>query len=113
MPQTKRMLYELGFVHAEEPFYLAGYKEVRDDPGFDLWSDTTTLYSRIHRGEDAAGDIVAAGILTLGMTGLMKLLAGMEVVHAQTAAERVSALNRFGHFFLGELWDSYAGLAAE
>jgi hypothetical protein len=110
---VKRMVYELGFIHGGEPFYLAGHKEVHDDPGFDLWSDTTTLYSRLHRGESRDGEIIAAGVLSLGMTDLLKLLASMEVTHAQTLADKAGALARFGRFFLGELWDSYAGLAGE
>lgn len=110
-PSTKWMVYELGFEHAGEAYYLAGHKEVRDDPGFDLWSDTTTLYSRIHRGEGSSGEVVAAGILTLGMSELMKLLASMEVTGADSMLDKGVALSRFGRFFLGELWDNYAGWA--
>jgi len=110
-PNTKLMVYELGFEYAGAPYYLAGHKTVRDDPGFDLWSDTTTLYSRIHSGEDSNGQILAAGILQLGMTDLMRLLASMEVVGTDSVAETGRTMARFGQFFLGELWDSYAGCA--
>lgn len=110
-PNTKLMVYELGFEHGGEAYYLAGHKTVRDDPGIDLWSDTTTLYSRIHRGSDSSGEIVAAGILQLGMSELVKLLASMQVCGSDSVAEKGQTLARFGRFFLGELWDSYAGLA--
>lgn len=109
-PDTKHMIYELGFEHEGQDYYLAGYKEVRDDPGFDLWSDTTTLYSRIHRGSDATCEIIAAGILTLGMSELMHLLSSMEVTGTESETEKLGALARFGSFFMGELWDSYSGL---
>lgn len=108
-PATKWMVYELGFEHGGESYYFAGHKEVRDDPGMDLWSDTTTLYSRLYRGEDASGEVVGAGILTLGVTELMKLLASMEVTGANGAVDKADTLARFGRFFMGELWDSYAG----
>jgi hypothetical protein len=38
---------------------------------------------------------------------LVKQLASFRVHNAATAAETLRALNRFGAFFLGELWESY------
>lgn len=108
-PQMKYMVYELGFEHNGQAYYLAGHKEVRDDPGFDLWGDTTTLYTILHQGHDKQGPVVGAGILTLGVAELMKLVASMEVMGADGLADRAQTLARFGRFFLGELWDSYIG----
>ena len=110
-PDTKYMVYELGFEHGGEPYYLAGKKVVRDDPGFDMLSDTTTLFTVLHRGRDKRGDITGAGILTLGVTQLAKLVSTMTATNASTTAESVKTIARFGGFFLGELWDSYARLA--
>jgi len=110
-PDTKLMIYELAFEHDGEPYYLAGRKEVRDDPGFDLWSDTTTLFTYLHRGADSSGEVIGAGILTLEVADLMRLLSSMEVLNANSAVDKIEALVRFGRFFMGELWDSYAGLA--
>lgn len=108
-PATKWMVYELGFEHAGEYYYFSGHKVVRDDPGMDMWSDTTTLFSRIHRGQDDSGEVVGAGILTLGPTELMKLMESMKVTGADNAIDKVGTLARFGRFFMGELWDSYSG----
>lgn len=110
-PNTKLMIYEMAFEHEGQPYYLAGYKEVRDDPGFDLWSDTTTLYTHIHRGGEKSGEVIAAGILTLGIGDLMRLLSTLEVIHAEGTINKLETLARFGRFFMGELWDSYAALA--
>ena len=38
-----------------------------DDPGFDLWADTTTLFTRLHKGTDATGPVIGSGVLTLGV----------------------------------------------
>ena len=47
----KRMLYRLFFTDGTgRKLTLTGFKEVRDDPGFDIWHDTTTLYTRILAG---------------------------------------------------------------
>ncbi len=110
-PQTKLMVYELVFDFGGQPYYLAGHKEVRDDPGFDLWSDTTTLYTRIHSGKDKRGEVVGAGLLSLGVGDLMRLLSTLEVLHVRDRGRKLEVLGRFGRFFMGELWDSYAGLA--
>jgi len=79
---------------------------VRQDAGFDLWKDTTTLLTKLHRGADAHGEVLGAGILSLGVTELIRLLGTVEVPNAGPA-QRVEALTRFGTFFLGELWDTY------
>lgn len=106
-PAMKYMVYELGFERAGKSYYLAGHKEVKDDPGFDLWSDTTTLYTTLHEGEDADGPVVGAGVLSLGVGDLMKLAAGMTVLNAEGVKDSAETLARFGRFFMGELWDSY------
>lgn len=106
-PKLKLMIYELGFEHQGEAYYLAGKKEVRDDPGFDLWSDTTTLYTQLHKGTDKSGDIVGAGILTLGVTDLIKLVSTITVTNANSTMDKLETIGQFGRFFLGELWDTY------
>ena len=104
----KWMVYELAFEHEGRPYYLAGKKEVRDDPGFDLWSDTTTLYTRLHEGRDPSGPVVGAGVLRLGVDDLARLVSTMRVPNADSLGDKAEALSTFGRLFLGELWDSYA-----
>jgi predicted acylesterase/phospholipase RssA len=110
-PQMKLMVYELPFQHGGESYYLAGRKEVKDDPGFDLWSDTTTLYTTLHRGTGKDGPVVGAGVLTLGIADFAKVVAGVRVTDAGATTDIPVTLARFGKFFAGELWDSYASLA--
>lgn len=107
-PQMKLMVYELGFTHGGTEYYLAGRKEVKDDPGFDLWSDTTTLFTRLHRGTDKTGEVVGAGVLSLGVNDLIKLLKTVTVINADSTVQKSQAILKFGGFFLGELWGSYA-----
>ena len=56
----KYMIYELAFQYQGQPYYLAGHKEVRENPLFDLWRDTTTLYTKLHKGSDKNGPMAAA-----------------------------------------------------
>lgn len=105
---TKWMIYEMRLAHEEGPYYLAGRKEVRDDPGFDLWSDTTTLYTRLHEGASADGEVVGAGVLRLGVQDLIELLGTMRATGTTDAGEKVEAFATFGRLFMGELWETYA-----
>jgi len=89
-------------------YYLAGKKNVHDDPGFDLWSDTTTLYTRLHEGPDPSGPVAGAGILRLGVDDLVDLVSTMRVPDAVSIQKKAEALSTFGSLFLGELWDTYA-----
>src|SRR3954453_22735699 len=106
-PKLKLMVYEMGFKHEGKDYYMAGQKNVRQDPLFDLWRDTTTLYSKLHEGTDKTGPVVGAGILTLGVKQLIQLLSTMAAPGAETFTEKSEAMAKFGRFFLGELWDTY------
>lgn len=108
-PATKHMVYELRFNHQGKTYYLAGRKEVRRDrAGLDLWPDTTTLLTTLHEGDDATGPILGAGVLTLGMDDLARLVQTVRVTGAASATEQAKTVATFGAFFMGELWDTYA-----
>lgn len=110
-PRLKRMIYEVGFEHDGQPYYLAGHKDVRDDPGFDAWTDTTTLYTRLHRGTDAGGAVVGAGVLSLGADDLTRLVSTVRATGTESVGEGAGAIAAFGRFFLGALWERYAAFA--
>jgi len=101
------MIYEMSFQVDNEDYYLAGHKIVKDDPGFDLWSDTTTLYTNLHKGKDKTFPIIGSGILNLGIKELLALVSTIDVPNATSASDKASAISSFGQFFLGELWNAY------
>jgi hypothetical protein len=104
----KLMVYEFGFEHEGKDYYLAGKKEIRNDPGFDMWKDTTTLFTQLHEGVDKIGPVVGAGILRINLTALVRLVLTMRAINAGSIWEKVGALLNFGRFFIGSLWDVYA-----
>jgi cholesterol oxidase len=106
-PTLKVMVYELGFTHNGLDYYLAGHKNVRSGPPSDLWGATTTLYTQLHSGADRSGPVVGAGIITIDVDRLARLVASMRVTGAASVGDEASALYHFGRFFLGELWDTY------
>jgi hypothetical protein len=111
-PSDKRMLYRLFFHDGEgRPLTFTGCKVVRDDPGRDLWRDTTTLYVRIVAGhvgptEEADAEVIASGILRLRAMDFLRQLTTFRV-EGLTLRDRTNALGRFGLLFTGRLWDVY------
>ncbi len=106
----RHMVYELGFQSGGAQYYLAGKKHVRDDAGFDLLRDTTTLYTTLHKGTDASAPVVGAGILTLGAGDFASLLGTIRPIGTQSAMDGAAAVARFGKFFAGQLADVYGGV---
>lgn len=114
----KRMRYHLPFTTpGGEPFTFAGIKGVQNDPGCDLWADTSTLSTSIVRGHvpiDAieAAEIAATGVLHLHPLDFLRQLGTFSAL-APTALGRSAVVARFGKFFLGSLWNVYSARTAE
>jgi predicted patatin/cPLA2 family phospholipase len=112
-PSRKRMLYRLFFRDgAGRALTLSGFKVIEDDLGSDLWTDTTTLFTHVLEGhvgpeEEKQAQIVASGIINIHLLDFFRQLTTFRT-EGPTAAERASALTRFGKLFLGDLWDVYA-----
>ncbi|HEV7756142.1 MAG TPA: GMC family oxidoreductase [Mycobacteriales bacterium] len=108
-PRRRRMLYRLHLVSAGgNPLTLVGHKEVADDPGQDVWRDTSTLFTRILAGHVEAPDaeaapVVATGVLTIHIPDFLRQLTTFRAHGPQP----VHALESFGRLFLGELWTVY------
>lgn len=121
-PAVKWMRYRLFFRDGEgNARTLSGFKYVKDDPGMDLWHDTTTLFTRILDGhvsaeeEGAMGNepeqppkkVLASGIIIIQFFDFMKQLTTFRT-EGPNLSDRASGLARFGRLFMGKLWDVYA-----
>jgi hypothetical protein len=104
-PGVKHMLYRLFFRDgAGHPLTLSGHKLVKNDAGFDVWRDTTTLFTRVLRGHvdesgEAGAELVASGVLRIRARDFARQLT--------TFRGSVGALARFGLIFLGQLAEAY------
>ncbi len=107
--ERKLMKYRLFMQDGEgHPITLRGYKEVENDPGFDVWSDTSTLFTHIYAGHvepegDEGAEIVATGILHIRISDFAVQCTTFRV----HPAHRVDAIGRFGALFAGDLWEVY------
>jgi hypothetical protein len=106
-PHLKLMVYEWGITHQDQSYYFAGQKNVKTDPLYDVWRDTTTLYTTLHEGTDKTGPIVGAGILELTPAQLIKMVGTFTALNSNSVADDLKATTEFGKFFLGELWHIY------
>jgi cholesterol oxidase len=108
-PGYKQMLYRLQFADGQQhPLTMTGFKEVRHDHGLDVWSETTTLFTRVLKGhvspeEDPAAEVVASGILHIHPLDFARQLTTFRA----DPAHRADAIARFGALFAGELWSVY------
>jgi predicted patatin/cPLA2 family phospholipase len=106
--RDRRMRYELPFAASDgEAFLMVGEKEVADDAGADAWSDTTTLYARIHRGTSSDGEIVGAGVLYLRLGDLARQMTTFRILRSRDAVTLVLTLLGFSRFFVGALWRTF------
>ena len=112
----RRMLYCLHFQDGSgRQLTLLGFKSVRAGAaGMELarvWSDTSTLYTKLLEGHleaegDASARVLAMGILHIEKTDFIRQLTTLRVI-GSTLPARARAAAEFGKFFLGNLWDVY------
>lgn len=108
-----QMLYSMRVRSASGREYLVrGAKHMHNDPGFDVWADTTTLLVDVFDGASASAEPVGRALLRLSPHDLLRLLGSLRVINASTVAETVRARARFGRFFAGTLFDTYGGVLA-
>ena len=98
---ARQMLYSMPLLADDgRRFHLEGFKQIRDDEGMDLWSDTTTLYVTVHEGEGTGGPVAAKGIVTIHAADFAKQLTTMRAVGGGPL-DQLKAMATFGRMFAG------------
>jgi hypothetical protein len=111
-PGVKRMLYRLWFRDGVgHPLTMTGYKLVENDAGFDLWKDTTTLFTKVLKGHvdesaDATAELVASGILRIRVQDFAKQMTTFRATGGGIGAQ-LGGLIKFGVIFVGQLAEVY------
>ena len=109
---ARQMLYSMPLLADDgRRFHLEGFKQIRDDQGMDLWSDTTTLYVTVHQGEGTGGPVAAKGIVTIHAADFAKQLTTMRAVGGGPL-DQLRALATFGRMFAGSLNETFGGVFA-
>jgi hypothetical protein len=112
-PGVKRMLYRLWFRDGVgHPLTMTGYKLVENDAGFDLWKDTTTLFTKVLKGHvdesgDATAELVASGILRIRVQDFAKQMTTFRAGGSGGIGAKLGGLIKFGVIFVGQLAEVY------
>lgn len=111
---TTNMRYRMRLTgESGKVYYFEGFKVVHDDPGADLWADTTTLYTTVYEGENASGPVAGKGILRISPDDFARQLTTMKVTNASNLQQRLEATAKFGRHFAKALFDTYGGVFAK
>ena len=109
-PGVKHMLYRLWFYDSVgHPLTMTGFKLVSNDAGFDVWKDTTTLFTRVLRGHVHEGDPeepIASGTIIIRARDFAKQLTTFRST-SPSPAQGVKALVQFGVVFTKQLAEAY------
>lgn len=109
-PVTKKMLYDMIMTTEQGRRYrFNGYKTVRQDPGFDLWSDTTTLYVTVYDGETERAPVIGNGILKIAPDDFARQMTTMRAIGNKGVIDGFGAVAKFGKAFVGDLLEVYGG----
>ena len=112
-PGVKRMLYRLWFRDGVgHPLTMTGYKLVENDAGFDLWKDTTTLFTKVLKGHvdergDATAELVASGILRIRVQDFAKQMTTFRAGGNGGVGTKLGGLIKFGVIFVNQLAEVY------
>ena len=104
----RRMVYRVPLVaQSGARYFLYGYKLAQDQRGFDMWSDTTTLYISVHDGNDEHAPVLGRGILHIEPADFAKQMTTMRARNAENTKQELEAVARFGRFFAGAMAETY------
>ena len=109
---TRRMDYHFAMTAENgERFYMQGHKIIHDDPGFDMWEDTTTLYMTVSTAKNNSATVIGRGILNITPVNFAKQLTTIQVPNVEDKAKRLKYIAQFGAFFAGGVFDIFGGVA--
>ena len=110
-----RMRYTLALRQQDtgDPLTLHGFKLIENDPGFDAWRDSTTLFTRIYAGtdvpEDADPDLIKAfGVLRISLGSFARQLLSFSGT-GNGLTQRAGAVLRYQAWFGRRMARAYVG----
>ncbi len=107
---TRRMNYHLILSSVEGNRYeFEGFKLIHNDPGMDVWQDTTTLFVTLYELKNERRPC-AKGILKIFPADFMHQLTTLRILNTKDPLQILAAKAQFGQFFAGTLYPIYGGI---
>ena len=91
----------------DEIYYFEGHKVIHDDPGFDLWADTTTLFVTLHSGDTSDAPVLGKGILKIKPDDFRKQIGTVRITGTEKNVEQLKYKAKFLKFFSENIVDVY------
>ena len=110
---SRRMKYRMQLVaESGRAFFFDGWKVIHDDPGVDVWADTTTLYVTVFDGATDQSPVWGRGVLHILPKDFASQLLTFHVTNARNKWQQVRAQTGFYRLFMGTLWTTYVGMSS-
>jgi uncharacterized protein (DUF362 family) len=104
----RQMSYSFGFTDANgKKYFLAGHKNIKDDPGFDLAEDMTTLFTTVYEGADATAPSYGSGQVFFDLKDAPALMVSMKVTGTIWLHQKIQARLAFMSFAWGAIRQEY------
>lgn len=111
---TRKMIYKLTLHSVEGNDYeFEGFKLIHNDPDFDIWKDTTTLFVTLHEIKKNERRLCGKGILNILPADFLHQLTTIQILNTTDSLEMLAAKAQFGQFFAGTLYQVYGGVFAK
>ncbi|MEZ5679929.1 MAG: GMC family oxidoreductase N-terminal domain-containing protein [Erythrobacter sp.] len=127
--ESWKMLYDMVLEGPNGPIHFHGFKTLEQrgqgTSASDPWTDLTTLFVTLRRGEDETGDLIGRGVLKLGIDEFMRQLTTITVDDSDTLIGHVVNLiprakkaietyfmAKYAGFFAMTVFRAYGGMLA-
>lgn len=111
--ETREMRYRGKMIAPDGiQYYFHGFKVIQNDPGLDLWADTTKLYVTIHQGGGSGAPVLARGIVRVSPADFLRQLLAFRPTNVHRVPERIDVVGRFLVFFANALRNTYGRVLA-
>ena len=90
-----------------QTYYFEGQKIIHDDPGFDLWADTTTLFVTLYSGDNPDAPVLGKGILKIKPDDFRKQMGTVRITGTEKNMDQLKYKTKFLKFFSKNIIDVY------
>ena len=88
-------------------YSFVGFRLIHDQPIYDVWHDTTTLYITVYDGPSNTSAVLGKGVLLNQPQDFFRQLTTLRATNTASIEQRLEAEGRFAGFFLGALAQKY------
>lgn len=105
--KSKKINYQFIFFHEGDTYQFYGFKQLKDDPGFDFFDDITTLQIQLYQGQRDTEPPIATGVLTASLSQFKNMIRGIQATSVESISTKGKNVAKFAKFLLGQMYETY------